>query len=76
MISLMASYKPQQCRTPHNIRRVELLFYGVTFETLCGDAFTSDTPVNLFSLVKWEKLKKFMRQLQSGIDRRDVPGMK
>ena len=61
----MASYKAQQRRTPHNIRRVEPLFYGVTFETLCGDgdAFTSDTPVNLLSLVKWEKLKKFMRQI-------------
>ena len=39
----MASYKTRRCwllilRIPHNIRRVEPLFYGVTFENLCGDA--------------------------------------
>jgi hypothetical protein len=76
----MASYKAWRCwlftYKTHNIRRVEPLFHGVTFECLCGDAFTSDTLVNLFSLVKWEKLKKSMRQLQSGTDRCDVPGTK
>lgn len=63
--SSTASFKARHCwpftfRTPHNIRPVGLLFYGITFESSCGDTLSSDTRsmlVNLINFVKREKLK-------------------